>query len=302
MVRHLQKSFPAPICITMSASPVSLCMVVKNEERNLPRCLESVEGVAGEIVVVDTGSTDHTVQIAESYGARVLAFDFSTPDFSAARNFGIARANKPWILVLDGDEALAAGDDARVLRFAELNENAGYYLERRNHFGDSCTTDFAVRLFPRRPEYRYRGRVHETVDASILENGGRLVRCGVRIEHRPVANPTDRARKSLWYLGILHEEIEANPADDSRLDFLAAEYHQMARFDAAAEVAEEIARRRPREPRAHLVAGIYHWVYQSDAERARADFRRALELRPDDREALEYLSQIDGTEARAAIA
>src|ERR1700685_3183949 len=87
---------------------LSLCMMVRNEERDLPRCLDSVRALAGEIIVVDTGSTDATPAIAASYGAQVIPFDFTKVDFAAARNAGIAQARGEWILILDADESLDA--------------------------------------------------------------------------------------------------------------------------------------------------------------------------------------------------
>jgi glycosyltransferase involved in cell wall biosynthesis len=86
---------------------LSLCMIVKNEERNLARCLDSVQGLAGEFIIVDTGSTDQTPAIAAGYGAAVIPFDFTVVDFAAARNHAIAHAHGRWILMLDADEVLA---------------------------------------------------------------------------------------------------------------------------------------------------------------------------------------------------
>ena len=106
-----------------------------------------------------------------------------------------------------------------------------------------------MRLFPNRPEYRYRGRVHETIDAAILAAGGRLRTSAVRIHHHPLL-PTHEESAAARTIGtsgrFLREEIAANLNDDiARLDFLAAEYHQLEMFDEAAEVAERIVRARP---------------------------------------------------------
>src|SRR5579863_4842510 len=149
---------------------LSLCMIVKNEERNLARCLESVRGLAGELSVVDTGSTDATQRIGAGYGAQVIPFDFTVVDFSAARNFALARARGRWILTLDADEMLDRESLPLIEGLVARDENAGYFLERHNHSSDSGRSpkDYVVRLFPNKPNYRYRGRVHETVDASIL--------------------------------------------------------------------------------------------------------------------------------------
>jgi len=280
---------------------ISLCMMVRNEERNLPRCLDSVRGLVRESIVVDTGSTDATPRIAASYGAQVVPFDFTIVDFAAARNCALERARGRWILVLDADETLDKASASGIERVVALHENAGYYLERHNRSTDSKSafTDYVVRLFRNRPEHRYRGRVHETIDASILSGGGRLRQTDIRIDHEFSAEPEARRRKNHRYIEILKEEIAADPNDDSRLDFLAAEYHQLEMFDEATEIIEQIALMRPRDARAHLFAGTYHLLYKPDLARARADFSRALELRPGYAEAESFLRLIDERERAA---
>ena len=275
-------------------------MIVKNEERSLARSLDSVRGLTGEIVIVDTGSTDATPQIAARYGAKVIPFDFTVVNFAAARNRALASAAGRWILMLDADETLDPASAPEIERLVALDENAGYFLERHNRSSDSETpvTDYVVRLFPNRPDHRYRGRVHETIDASILAGGGRLHKTGICIEHNFSSDREARRRKNHWYIEILQEEIAADPSDDTRLDFLAAEYHQLEMFDEATAVAERIVRARPLDARAHLFAGIYHLMHKPDLARARADFNQALKLRPGYTEAASFLKQMDGTEPR----
>jgi glycosyltransferase involved in cell wall biosynthesis len=275
-------------------------MLVRNEEVRLGNCLKSVVGLASEIVIVDTGSTDGTLEIAANYGARIVGFDFGVVDFAAARNFGLEIAKEPWILVLDADEAIDQASVPLIGEFAARGENTGYYFERLNHrpAGEAPTTDYSVRLFPNRPDYRYRGRVHETVDAAILAGGGRLVSTVVRIHHDFASDPEARRKRNLRYIDILNEEIAADPADDSRLDFLAAEYHQLGMFAQATEVAERIAKARPADARAHLHAGVYHLVYMGNPGRARGYFMEALRLKPDDPEAMSFLRGMDGEAAR----
>jgi glycosyltransferase involved in cell wall biosynthesis len=274
---------------------LSFCIIAKNEARNLPRCLESVRELAGDIILVDTGSTDDTPGIAAGYSARVIPFDFTFVDFAAARNHAISHARAPWILMLDADEALSAGSAPKIEALIAGGENAGYFLERHNYSSDSETplTDHVVRLFPNRLDYRYRGRVHETIDDSILSAGGRLHKTDIRIDHDFSSDRETRRRKNHWYIEILNEEIVADPSDDSRLDFLAAEYHQLGMFDEAIDVAQRIVQARPKDPRAHYFLGVYHLVYKSDLVSARADFNRALMLRPDYPEATAFLEKID---------
>jgi glycosyltransferase involved in cell wall biosynthesis len=273
-------------------------MIAKDEERDLAKCLDSVRAIAGELIVVDTGSSDRTAAIAAEYGAQVLPFDFTVADFAAARNHAISHARGEWILMLDADETLDPAGAAGITQLTATNANAGYFLERRNRSiaGGDPFTDFVVRLFPNRPEVRYRGRVHETVDASILAAGGKLIRTGIRIDHTFRADAETRRHKNHWYIEILNQEIAADPADDSRLDFLAAEYHQLEMFEEATAVAERIARVRPNDARAHLFAGVYHLLYKPDFAQARTDFNHALHLRPGYPEAESFLKLLDEKE------
>ena len=88
---------------------VSLCMIVKNEEDTLPRCLKSVQGLVDEIIVVDTGSQDATVQRAQDLGAQVYAFPW-VEDFAKARNFSFSKATQQYCLWLDADDVLTPQD------------------------------------------------------------------------------------------------------------------------------------------------------------------------------------------------
>ena len=82
---------------------ISSCLIVKNEAENIARCLESIKSISDEIIVVDTGSTDNTVEIAKSYGARIYFYEWDN-NFSNARNFALEKATGDWIIFLDADE------------------------------------------------------------------------------------------------------------------------------------------------------------------------------------------------------
>lgn len=279
----------------MIVSDFSLCMIVKNEESTLLRCLDSVRSLTPELVVIDTGSGDQTPHLAAAHGAKVSAFDFTFVDFAAARNHALSLATGRWVLVLDADETLHSASIPIIKDLAARNENAGYYFERLNYETGSAgpRKDYIVRLFPNRPEYRYRGRVHETVDAAILAGGGRLLRSEIRLDHVFASDPETRRRKNLRYIAILKEEIAADPTDHSRLVFLAAEYHQLSMFEEAARVAERLARARPLDPQAHLHAGVYHLLYTKERGRAQSELQEALRLRPEYPEAQSFLRLLE---------
>ena len=262
-------------------------MIVRDEEAVLARCLNSVAGVADELVVVDTGSTDATRSIAWEHGATVLEHGFDPVDFAAARNAGQDRARGDLVLVLDADETLASPEVARLL--AEKPQNVGYIVTRRNNAPGKTWFDHAVRLFPRRAEYRYRYRVHETIDDSILAAGGRIQRSEIVLDHHLTGEPESRA-KALRYLALLAEEDSDDP---DRLVFLAAEYHKLERYADATAVAERVAELSPADFTAQFNAALYHHFFARDAGRARADLRQALSLRPTDPEALALLAEVD---------
>ena len=94
---------------------ISLCMIVKNEEAVLARCLDSIADLMDEIIIVDTGSTDHTKEIAAKYTSQVYDFKW-TSDFSAARNFSFSKANMDYIYAADADEILDDFNHERFLR------------------------------------------------------------------------------------------------------------------------------------------------------------------------------------------
>jgi glycosyltransferase involved in cell wall biosynthesis len=267
-------------------------MIVRDEEAALERCLNSVAEVVGEIVVVDTGSADATADIARAHHATVLHHDFSRVDFAAARNAGLAAATGAQVLVLDADETLDPASVAAVRGLAARADDIGHVVRRRNIPADPAKTpwfDHAVRLFPRNPLFRYEGKVHETIDASILAAGARLRRSDIVLNHHLPPEPELRA-KGLRYLDLLRAESSDDP---DRLVFLAAEYHKLERYAEATAVAERIAELSPDDFDAHFTAALYHYFYAGDPARAAADLVIALRLSPDDREARELQQTIE---------
>ncbi|MDB5043517.1 MAG: hypothetical protein JWN27_4243 [Candidatus Eremiobacteraeota bacterium] len=147
---------------------ISLCMIVKNEERFLAECLESVRGVVDEICLVDTGSTDRTIEIARKFGAVVIDRPWRD-DFSWARNESLNLATRRWTLVLDADEEVAPESLAllRALRETPADLTA-VYLQIRNLVDDesgmgSTMSHILPRIFPTTPRIRYRNVIHENV-------------------------------------------------------------------------------------------------------------------------------------------
>ncbi|OLP15523.1 hypothetical protein BST81_25820 [Leptolyngbya sp. 'hensonii'] len=136
-------------------------MIVKNEQQHLARCLASVKPHVDELVVVDTGSSDRTVEIARQYGARVAFFSWCD-DFAAARNFAIDQVSGDWILTLDADEELVVDWADWRSQVAPEAETMAYWLQLTD-VNQPITPLSTMRLFRHTPALRYAGRYHESL-------------------------------------------------------------------------------------------------------------------------------------------
>jgi glycosyltransferase involved in cell wall biosynthesis len=208
---------------------LSLCMIVRDEEEMLPRCLAAVRDAVDEIVVVDTGSTDGTVEIARSFGARVIQHAW-TGSFAEPRNVSFDAATGDWVMYLDADEVLVAGDAERLRAVTRRTWREAFYLVETNFTGElgdgTAVTHNALRVFRNRPEYRFEGRIHEQI-AHRLPGGlpERLEVTDVRVEHYGylgvVRETKEKARRNIELL----ERQRAEGEDHSFLEFnLGSEY------------------------------------------------------------------------------
>lgn len=197
---------------------LSVCLITRNEEQFLAGCLRSVRAVADEVIVVDTGSVDRTIQIARDHGCRVLHRDWDN-DFSAARNAGLAAARGRWVLCIDADERLS---DSTIplpdLLEAAAPEIGGFFIERHDivtHHESGQTDVYAIgilRLFRNHPEIRYEGIVHERPNETVLRAGfqiGSLT--SLKLTHLVNHLPQERLEtKQRNYLRLLDLEIARN--------------------------------------------------------------------------------------------
>jgi glycosyltransferase involved in cell wall biosynthesis len=219
---------------------LSLCMIVKDEESMLGQCLAAVRDHVDEIVVVDTGSTDRTVQIAREHGARVVDFAW-TGDFAAARNVSFDAATSDWILYLDADEVLVDGDGPRLRELTGRTWREAFYLIETNHTGElddgTAVTHNALRVFRNRPKYRFEGRIHEqiahTLPGFLVD---RFEVTGVRIEHYGYLGAVrDAKEKSRRNIDLLERQA-AEGVDSPFLHFnLGSEYAAVGDNERARE-------------------------------------------------------------------
>jgi len=234
---------------------ISLCMITRNEETFLADCLASVRGVVHEMIVVDTGSTDRTVEIAQAAGARVLHFDWCD-DFALARNVGVEAATGSHVLVLDADERLApnmgqalldAAADPNLLlgclplyNASTLDATSEEILSGDKRLGDLV---FVPRLFPNVPEMRFQRRVHETLTHGFNElqaNGvGQSIAVGAALLHYGDV-PSYRASRAKDDRNdrLLRMCLEDDPADGEIAGYLLVQLIKSGDVDEARAIGE----------------------------------------------------------------
>ena len=213
-------NLPAPPPDTQQLpAGISLCMIVKNEERFLAECLRSVREVVDEINIVDTGSTDRTVEIAREFGANVVVREWRN-DFGWARNESLALATRRWTLVLDADEEITP-ESLPLLRALRETPAAlhGVYVRIQNVVDDlsgagSTMTHVLARIFPTTPRIRFRNVIHESV---TLDGDQHLVSAPspILIRHKGYAADVMEGRAKIERNKPLLERAIREAADDS---------------------------------------------------------------------------------------
>ena len=210
---------------------ISLCMIMRNEARRLARCLNSVIGLVDEIIIVDTGSTDNSIAIAKSYGAKVLQ-DPWQDDFARPRNIGLEHARGNWILIMDPDEIISREHHNEVKRLTARTDVHAYWLTTLNYGPHSLEIGYRrlpkgkcpmglyngyrpstkTRLFRNDLGIRFEGCYHELVDYYLVRNKLPIVKTEIPIHHwnHEIAQQSTNEKRSL-YLRLGEKKVREWP-------------------------------------------------------------------------------------------
>ncbi|WP_053956181.1 TPR domain-containing glycosyltransferase [Inediibacterium massiliense] len=223
---------------------LSLCMIVKNEEKNIGRCLNSVAEIVNEMIVVDTGSTDDTVKIAKEYGADVFYFPWND-NFSDARNFSLQKAKGDWILIMDADDELEKKDKYKIAPLLDGKEIDFYIFETLSYVGNTIGEDMVsnlnIRIIRNHKGYRYEGAIHE----QLKSREGDISKEKVKIEKVQIYHygylkeETNEKNKIERNIRILERVLE-NKEDDFHIFNMANEYLRMKEYEKAYELYSKI--------------------------------------------------------------
>lgn len=262
-------------------------MIVKDEEQMLPHCLQSVQGVVDQMVVVDTGSYDRTPQIAQSHGAEVYTFPWGD-DFAAARNAALQYVTGDWVLVLDADETLVSEVVPQLKQAIQQPELLVINLLRQEVGAKQSPYTMMSRLFRNHPKIKFHRPYHELIDDSVValqvQEPHWQIGClePIAIRHEGyTAERIDQQQKTQRAQRIMKQALASDPDDAylcSKLGALYAENHQL---DKGMDLLQQGLKLQPPEP-AVIYELHYHLghAYELRGERslAQEQYQQALAI------------------------
>ena len=306
-----------PMTVDKSAkkAPVSVCMIIKDEEKYLARCLASVKPIVDEMIVVDTGSTDRSKDIAVTFGARVYDYEWDN-DFAAARNFSISKASGEWILILDGDEGISPLDYDPFNKIVIKKPKApvAYSITTRNYnklanivgwvpndgkypaeeAGIGWLPSEKVRLFYGKDQIWFEGAVHELVDPVLKRNSIEIRKCSIPVHHYGRLDQAKLNRKGEIYFEIGEKKLLEMGEDVNTLRELAIQATILERNQEALDLWQRLLALNP-IPELAAIAYVNMGTVYSRLE----EFEAALDVA---RKALRSKSNLKEAQYNCAVA
>jgi len=210
---------------------VAANIITKNEEKNIVRCIRSVQDVVDEIIVVDTGSMDDTMIKAINAGAKIGQLKWND-DFSEPRNKAIDLSSTDWILSIDADEVLPERGKEEIREMASMPKVAGWHIDTMTYIKSAMQLNVQVnnkkykegkefpyyvistktRMFQKRGGIRWRFPVHELIDTSIIEAGGKFRKAEIKVQHlHKEVRAEEMKEKGKFYLRLCEKKVRENP-------------------------------------------------------------------------------------------
>lgn len=276
---------------------LSVVMIIKNEEKWLKTCLDSVKHIADEIVITDTGSDDKSLEIAQQFGAKIFHIEWKD-DFAWARNESLKPATGDWLLLIDADEILAPEGAIQIRNIVDNNGGGinAFDLIQANYCSDigswrwkpvpkdaplangnpGYVASPLTRLFRNHMGYEFRGCVHETINTSIFEKGHRIESTNIIIHHYGLELGDYSRQKSAKYLSLCRKKVKQTPEDAKSWLDLATRLVPESCLEEACKAAQNALRLSPSLPDAvFTLTNIY--LQQANWQDARRTISPLLE-------------------------
>lgn len=275
-------------------------MIARNEEDFIEQCLSSIQGAVDEIIVVDTGCTDSTLEKAKQFKAKIVPFCWDG-NFANARNAGLKHATHEWILVLDADEAIAEQDAQQLKQLVQENKETGYFFPVRNYTNDAAASNWVsslndpyeqskaasgwyetrvLRLFRNDKNIRFKNQVHETVNDSVEKKGN----LDIPIHHfGRLKNERSKKQKDELYEGLAKKKVRTT--QDFRSYFqLGVQLQESGKTTESVAAFEKSASLNPEFGKTWInLGGLY--IKQKNFNKAETALKKAVEVQPDNPEA-----------------
>lgn len=212
---------------------ISLCMIMFDEAEVLERCLRSAKGLWDELIIVDTGSKDRSIEVAESFGAQVVRAVWMD-DFALVRNIGVEKAKGDWIFIMDPDEVICPRDIPIVREYTKGEKVVVYQFKTRNYTNNPYLLNYRpnrfeyeegkgfrgyadsskIRLFKNHIGLKFEGIIHEMVDYQAFRRKLEGLVAKIPIHHyQDDPSKTPRKKKAFFMLRICEKKVEHDPFD-----------------------------------------------------------------------------------------
>lgn len=225
----------------MQTPSISLCMIVKNEEEFIEQCLKSIHKLVHELIIIDTGSTDQTVEICKKFNASIYSYEWND-HFADARNFGLSKASGDWILWLDADEELESSKSQLIMDIISQTDSSMFFFSIINYYGDTLPVNFKQAYFYHQPRLfrnnlgiKFYNRIHESPNFPEQDDSKYKIEIlEVPIHHYGyIKEVTIKRNKSERNFHLLKEEYQ-NPNHSPWIEYhLASEFYRNKDYSTA---------------------------------------------------------------------
>lgn len=214
---------------------ITICMIVKNEEENLEKCLKAISNYNFQLVIIDTGSNDNTKKVAKKYTDYVYDYKWND-NFSDARNYAISKTKTEYVLIVDADEILISVDYNKLIKCIEDNKDKVGRIERDNEFvreGKKYISKEKVNRLFSKNKYKYEGSIHEQI-VSIDGSKYKTYNLPIKFSHSGYSNEEiDRKDKTKRNIEMLLLELKENSNDPYLLYQLGKSYYMEKSYEEA---------------------------------------------------------------------